>query len=167
MFLIFEGFDKTGKTTVKKKLGELNKWEQIFMDRGPVGYMFYDEIWERKTAKRDIEYKRDLDQIVRFVDYTVIFLWSTPKDIIKRHTYKGERCEYGYEYIDELQDRYQEMCKMYLQGGNVYVIDTSENDITETMRKVGEIIEKEKEVLEWKRMNRVSVKGEFDGFTQT
>lgn len=86
MFVILEGFDKTGKTTVLKEFGKINSWEQIIIDRGPAGYLFYDEFYGRDTKERTNQYLEDLKLIRENPDnWCAIYLSCNSMDIIERH----------------------------------------------------------------------------------
>ena len=49
MFVIFEGLDKTGKTTLEWELLKATNFKHIVIDRGPVGYMTFDRLFGRST----------------------------------------------------------------------------------------------------------------------
>lgn len=47
MLVIFEGMDKTGKTTLVKEFNEITGYKHIVIDRGPVSSYVYDDIYKR------------------------------------------------------------------------------------------------------------------------
>ena len=49
MWVIFEGLDKVGKTTLEWDLHRATNFKHVVIDRGPVGYMVFDKIFDRET----------------------------------------------------------------------------------------------------------------------
>ena len=47
MWVIFEGLDKAGKGTLEWGLLKATNFKHIVIDRGPVGYMVFDKLFNR------------------------------------------------------------------------------------------------------------------------
>lgn len=141
MFVILEGFDKVGKTTVLKAFGKLNSWEQIIIDRGPAGYLFYDELAGRASKKRNKQYTNDLRKFTRYCDYCVVFLHAKADDIRARHKEVGEVLPFAEKTydIDKIQQRYAEICKKY-GVDKVMAINTSVLSLESTMEEIAKFI---------------------------
>lgn len=86
MFIVLEGFDKVGKTTLLKEFGKINSWEQVIIDRGPAGYLFFDDLYQRGTEEREFSYEQDLKLITdNPSQWCAIYLNCNPTDVIERH----------------------------------------------------------------------------------
>lgn len=139
MFVIMEGFDKTGKTTLMKHMGVVNQWREVYIDRGPVGYIFYDEILCRTTNERLKEYKGDAQQL-SVMDCIVVFCTSDPSDIVRRHVEHNEDCILCCESdITKAQDRYLELIDAYYDCPTV-VLNTSLLSIEQCGREIEKFV---------------------------
>ena len=47
--IIFEGVDRTGKTTLKEAFNKATKFKYLVFDRGIVSYVVYNKIYERRN----------------------------------------------------------------------------------------------------------------------
>ena len=80
------GENGVGKTTLLKGFGKINLWEQIIIDRGPAGYLFFDSLYQRTTEERELNYKKDLKLITENPSmWCAIYLTCDPLDVIERH----------------------------------------------------------------------------------
>lgn len=50
MIIVFEGFDKSGKTTLKNEFNKATGYEHIVFDRGPWSCMFFDKAIRNNRA---------------------------------------------------------------------------------------------------------------------
>ena len=53
MFIIFEGADKTGKSTLIKKLNEVTDYKHWVLDRGIISSIVYNDIYKRKNKRNE------------------------------------------------------------------------------------------------------------------
>lgn len=168
MFVILEGFDKTGKTTILKEFGKINSWEQIIIDRGPAGYLFYDEFYGRSTKKRTNQYLNDLRTIKESSGkWCAIYLSSNSMDILERHHKAKEEVpvpeKIGLQIFSKIMGAkdfneasliqrtvwLNNICSHYEKifdecyAGNIPVlkINTSKNDLKSTRKKIAKFIE--------------------------
>ena len=51
MWVIFEGLDKAGKTTLEWEFLKATNFKHVVIDRGPVGYMTFDKILGRYEVR--------------------------------------------------------------------------------------------------------------------
>lgn len=51
MFIIFEGADKTGKSTLIKRLNEATDYKHWVLDRGIISSIVYNDIYKRKMKR--------------------------------------------------------------------------------------------------------------------
>lgn len=167
MFVILEGFDKTGKTTILKEFGKINSWEQIIIDRGPAGYLFYDEFYGRDTKERTNQYLEDLKLIQENPDnWCAIYLSCNSMDIIERHHKAQEEIPLPEKFaspifpnmvsLDDFKEanlmqktvwlnmisfRYERKFDECYRGMiPILKINTSENDLKSTREKIDKFI---------------------------
>lgn len=144
MFVILEGFDKVGKTAIKKGFGNLNKWQQIVIDRGPAGYLFYDELFGREDKKRIVGYNVDLDNMFLHTRVVVFYIIAQADIIIQRHKDAGEELPIPGMDVDEVYsctNRYRQIVQdCYSEYCHVYEVDTTTDTLEQTMAKIGTVV---------------------------
>jgi len=79
--IIFEGMDRTGKTTLMKKVWELRGRVDCCVDRYIVSNIVYNEFYERKTALNSLEY---LDFIEDNNKTIIVYVTTTYSDYKER-----------------------------------------------------------------------------------
>ena len=140
MWIIFEGLDKVGKTTLEWELLKATNFKHIIIDRGPVGYLVFDKIFERETKSGNQEFIHQARKIMKSKDFMVIYC-TADKDIVdarlKEH---NESCPYDYEKAQKL---YKNNIHRFYRNNKVIEIDTTSLSIEKC---IGIIIEKLEEV---------------------
>ena len=53
MLLIFEGFDKVGKTSLINAIDKATNYKHFMLDRGPASYIAYGNLLHKEHAQRD------------------------------------------------------------------------------------------------------------------
>ena len=80
MVLIIDGMDKVGKTTLIKYINKITNYEHLIIDRGPIGYKAYSEIYEKKIGPG---YYIPLEAQFMSVEHLCIYLHSS-EDVLKK-----------------------------------------------------------------------------------
>lgn len=144
MFVIFEGLDKTGKTTLINEIAKKTTYEYILRDRGPAGYIAYDRIYNRKQKDeaRLKRYENDALSLWRTNDYIVIYCKTKWEIVEKRLKDHKEECDYDYK---EAQKIYTDVIKAAYPQAKVYTLDTSNKDIDTCVKIVLSQIKKAEE----------------------
>lgn len=88
MILIFEGMDRSGKSSTIAKLNQFTDFKYPSIDRGPAGFMVYDNLLGRQTPQRNAQYIRDADSLFQG-DVLCIYLYASEKAIAKRLEEEG------------------------------------------------------------------------------
>lgn len=127
MWIIFEGLDKVGKGTLESLLNQETKYEHIIIDRGPAGFMFYDELYDRATDSRLKEYKKQAKLMRKSDDFVVIYVtadWDHVNMRLEKHKEEWARCR-GVSDYQQQRLRYASLCNKYYGVENIMFIDTT------------------------------------------
>lgn len=73
MWVIFEGLDKAGKTTLEWEFLKATNFKHVVIDRGPVGYMTFDKILGRETKLGNQEFIYQARKIMKSGDFMVVY----------------------------------------------------------------------------------------------
>ena len=139
MWIIFEGLDKSGKTTLEWEVLKATNFKHVVIDRGPIGYMVFDELFDRSTKIGNQNYIHQARKALKSGDYLVVYCKAPYEVVMERLVEHSEDCPYDYKYA---QKRYNIEVKHYYRPDYVLELDTSQSiDIC-----VGLIAEKIKEV---------------------
>jgi hypothetical protein len=104
MWIIFEGLDKAGKTTLEWDLLKKTNYKHIVIDRGPASYLVFDRIFERETQKGIKEFTRQSELIVNNDDFIVVYCHAKENKIRERLIEYKEVCDYDYKRAQKLLD---------------------------------------------------------------
>lgn len=138
MFIIFEGADKTGKSTLIKRLNEATDYKHWVLDRGIISSIVYNDIYKRKNEKMYFKYLEKIKEI----NPLIIFTYSSIENIEGRLNNSKEELpnvqkEYGLEGI---QFKFLD----YIQkSGLRYVIVSTNKTIEENLDYILKVIEEE------------------------
>lgn len=124
MWIVFEGLDKSGKGTLEWELLKATNFKHIIIDRGPVGYLVFDNLFERKTKEGYTQFAKNISLMKVSEDFLVVYCKVSADIALKRIEANGETCPYNYEYAQELYDMLIEGLYQH-QNINVITIDTS------------------------------------------
>lgn len=138
MWIIFEGLDKVGKTTLEWELLKATNFKHIVIDRGPVGYMTFDKIFERETKLGNQEFIHQARKIMKSKDFMVVYC-TVNKDVadmrLKAH---NESCPYDYEKAQKL---YKNNIRRFYRDNKVIEIDTTSLSIEKCIEIIIEKLE--------------------------
>lgn len=139
MWVIFEGLDKTGKTTLEYAFLKATNYKHIVIDRGPVGYMTFDEIFGRETLQRRDTFILQATEVMHFSkDFVVVYCFADKDVVDERLKEHNEVCPYDYENAKE---KYYRNVKRFYEPKRVLEIDTSKRTIDECVQMIIEKLE--------------------------
>lgn len=145
MFVVFEGLDKSGKTTLEWELLKATNFKNVIIDRGPVGYVVFDKLFKRRTKIGDMQYAKDISVMKASDDFIVVYCKADVDVVMKRLSDFNESCPYDYEYAQGLYDKAIEI--FYKQKGiKVVTIDTIkpiEECVKTIVRNLKEVLKSE------------------------
>lgn len=130
MWIIFEGLDKTGKTTLEWELLKATNFKNIIIDRGPAGYMTFDKILGRETPSGISNFIRQAREVME-LDFTVVYCKAS-EDVVNQRLkeHNEKQLDSGWSYKD-MQDLYERNVNLLYESKNVLILDTSNKSITE------------------------------------
>lgn len=140
MWVIFEGLDKVGKTTLEWELLKATNFKHVVIDRGPIGYMVFDEIFERKDGLSKQNFIHQARKIMKTKDFMVVYCYADKDIVDKRLKEHNETCPYDYEKAQKL---YRNEVNRYYKNELTLELDTTSKTIEECVK---EIVEKLKEI---------------------
>lgn len=140
MFVVFEGLDKAGKTTLEWEFLKATNFKHMVIDRGPMGYMTFDKIFGRSTKLGDRDFIHFARKITKSDDYMIVYCTVDKNVADERLKAHNETCPYDYCKAQKL---YRDNVHRYYRPDKVLEIDTTFLPIE---RCVELIVEKLKEV---------------------
>lgn len=141
MFVIFEGLDKTGKTTLEWELLKATNFKHIVIDRGPVGYMTFDRLFGRSTKLGDRDFIHYARKITKSNDFMIVYCTTDKKVADERLKSHNETCPYDYIRAQKI---YRNNIRRYYRPDKILELDTTNLSIDECVTL---IVEKLQEVL--------------------
>lgn len=140
MFVVFEGLDKAGKGTLEWEFLKATNFKHMVIDRGPMGYMTFDNIFGRSTKLGDRDFIHFARKITKSDDYMVVYCKVAKEIAEERLKAHNETCPYDYGRAQKLYDY---NIHRYYNHEKVIEIDTT---FLPVERCVELIVEKLKEV---------------------
>lgn len=140
MWVIFEGLDKAGKTTLEWEFLKATNFKHMVIDRGPVGYLVFDKLFNRSTKLGDQEFIHQARKIMKSGDFMVVYCTVEKDHAAARLLAHNEECPYDYAKAQKL---YRDAIHRYYYGKKVLEVDTT---FLSVERCVELIIEKLEEV---------------------
>lgn len=143
MYVIFEGLDKTGKGTLEWEFLKATNFKHVIIDRGPVGYMTYDELLGRQTKLGNQVFIHQARKATKSNDFMVVYCRASEAAVNERLNDHGEtQLECGKPY-SKMQRIYDFNIRKYYAKDKVLELNTDELTVGEC---VEQIIQKLKEV---------------------
>lgn len=140
MWVIFEGLDKAGKTTLEWEFLKATNFKYVVIDRGPVGYMTFDKIFGRETKLDKQEFIHQARKAMKSDDFMIVYCTVEKETAEERLTFHGEICPYDYEKAQKL---YRDNVRRYYKPEKTLELDTTNKSIDECVEL---IVQKLKEV---------------------
>ena len=81
ILLIIDGMDRTGKTTLINYINKQTNFTPLIMDRGPIGYKTYSELYNKKIKPSEYNI---LEQQLLKVNHLCIYLYTNEATIKQR-----------------------------------------------------------------------------------
>jgi adenylylsulfate kinase-like enzyme len=142
MWVIFEGLDKAGKTTLEWEFLKVTNFKHMVIDRGPVGYMTFDKLFDRETKLGTQDFIHHARKIMKNQDFMVVYCFVSEDVAAKRLAEHNEECPYDYDKAQKLLRN--NINRYYNRPEKVLELDTSNLTISECVLM---IIEKLEEVV--------------------
>lgn len=136
MFVIFEGLDKAGKGTLEWEFLKATNFKHIVIDRGPAGYIVFDNLFGRQTDEGDIEFIRNARIAMETNSFMVVYCRVNSALALARIAEHNETCPYDY---NKAQDMYDWCVGTIYDKEKVVTIDTSmsiEECVKEIIKKL-------------------------------
>lgn len=80
-FIVIEGVDRTGKTTLQHSLNKFFNFKYIVIDRSHLSHIVYNKIFKRGV---DEKYYKEIETKFREMDTILIYLFAEPDTIFAR-----------------------------------------------------------------------------------
>ena len=138
MWIIFEGLDKVGKTTLEWELLKATNFKHIVIDRGPVGYLVFDKIFERETKLGNQEFIHQARKIMKSKDFMIVYCTANKDIVDARLKEHNESCPYDYEKAQKL---YKNNIYRFYRDNKVIEIDTTSLSIEKCIEIIIEKLE--------------------------
>lgn len=138
MWVIFEGLDKAGKTTLEWEFLKATNFKHMIIDRGPVGYMVFDKLFGRSTKLGDQDFIHHARKIMKSKDYMVVYCTVDKKVADKRLKKHKETCPYDYIKAQKL---YRDNIRRYYRTEKTLELDTTNLPVDECVKMIIEKLE--------------------------
>lgn len=140
MWVIFEGLDKAGKGTLEWELLKATNFKHMVIDRGPMGYMTFDKLFNRETKLGNQNFIKHARKIGKNKDFLVVYCYASEDVVAQRLKEHNEECPYNY---GKAQKILRDNVHRFYNHERVIEIDTSTMTPSECVEL---IVEKLKEV---------------------
>lgn len=138
MWVIFEGLDKAGKTTLEWEFLKATNFKHMVIDRGPVGYMTFDKIFGRSTKLGDRDFIHHSRKIMKNPDFIVVYCFANDEVAAERLKEHNEKCPYDY---GEAQKLLRNNIRRFYKSEKVLELDTSYRMFSECVQMIIEKLE--------------------------
>ncbi len=138
MWVIFEGLDKAGKTTLEWEFLKATNFKHMVIDRGPVGYMTFDKLFGRETQLGNQDFIYHARKIMKNPDFVVVYCFASEEVVAKRLNEHNEECPYRYGYAQKLL---KDNINRYYKSEKVLELDTTDRTIFECVQMIIEKLE--------------------------
>lgn len=123
MWVVFEGLDKAGKTTLEWELLKATNFKHVVIDRGPAGYLVFDTLFNRATEENVEQYMRNVKDMKDSGNFLVVYCkapYFVAKQRLREH---NETCPYDYMRAQGMYDA--SIKQLYEEEGiKVITVDT-------------------------------------------
>lgn len=135
MFVIFEGLDKAGKTTLEWEFLKATNFKHMVIDRGPVGYLTFDKLFGRNTKAGDHNFIHYARKIMKSNDFMVVYCVADTETAKERLNAYNETCPYDY---DDAQKLLRKNINRFYNRSKLLELDTSKHSINECVELIKE-----------------------------
>lgn len=138
MWVVFEGLDKAGKTTLEWEFLKATNFKHMVIDRGPMGYMTFDKLFDRETKLGNQDFIHQARKIMKNQDFMVVYCFASEEVAAKRLEEHNEECPYDYGKAQKLL---RDNVRRYYRPERTLELDTSNMTISECVQKIVEKLE--------------------------
>lgn len=151
MIIVFEGFDKSGKTTIKNTLNKITNFEHVLIDRGPRSSMFFDDVI-RDNFGMYLEHEEEAARFERAVDL-IIYCMCDKQVAIERLKEANEEEPVYFETYDCAQEIYLDIISK--SDCPVLYIYTDEKNPIDCAKTISDFVRNNYKEIKIKRLRRM------------
>lgn len=133
MWVIFEGLDKAGKTTLEWEFLNATNFKHMVIDRGPVGYMIFDKLFDRETKLGNQDFIHQARKIMKNQDFLVVYCFASEDVVNKRLKEYDEKVPYDYTKAQKLL---RNNIRRFYKCEKTLELDTSNKTISECVQMI-------------------------------
>lgn len=142
MWVIFEGLDKVGKTTLEWEFMKATNFKHVVIDRGPMGYMTFDKLLDRETKLGNQQFIHQARKIMKpHSEFMVVYCYAN-EDVVnarlKEHNETQLECNCSYAKMQKL---YRDNVHRFYKREKTLELDTSNKSIDECVKLIIEKLE--------------------------
>lgn len=129
--VIFEGVDKTGKSTLKEAFNERTNFKNFVIDRGPISNIVYNKLFNRLETDNDYFY--EMLEIFKQTKCMIVFCISDENII------KNRLIEHKEVFPENINIKDTEKCffsVIHNSDMNYVIVDTSKLTIDECVDNI-------------------------------
>lgn len=121
--IIFEGLDRSGKTTTKKEMERLTNYKYICIDRMYLTAICYEKIKNRKNNIND--YYNQFEKLCKYFKVLIVYCKISSSEIIKKRIIKENEKILFTKEVDLLIKYYDEEIEKLLKNKqcDIYVFN--------------------------------------------
>lgn len=138
MWVVFEGLDKAGKTTLEWEFLKATNFKHMVIDRGPMGYMTFDKLFDRETKLGNQDFIHQARKIMKSQDFMVVYCYASEEVATKRLKEHNEECPYDYGKAQKLL---RDNVRRFYKPEKTLELDTSNMTISECVQAIIEKLE--------------------------
>lgn len=131
MWVIFEGLDKVGKGTLEKEFLKAVDYKHIVIDRGPIGYLIFDQLFGRETSKSKKDFLAEAEFVSKSDNFAVILCSASEVVVNERLIAHGETLPYDFKTAHKL---YLDNVNKYYNPDRLWLLDTSMRSIEDCVQ---------------------------------
>ena len=140
MWVIFEGLDKVGKTTLEWEFLKATNFKHMVIDRGPIGYKLFDKLFERDTKLGNQDFIYQARKICKNKDFMIVYCTCDVDTALGRIKEYNEECPYDYA---KAQKMYKDDVRRYYRPDKLVAVDTTNASIEDCVKLIVEKLEEE------------------------
>lgn len=138
MWVIFEGLDKVGKTTLEWEFLKATNFKHMVIDRGPIGYKIFDKLFERDTKLGNQDFIHQARKVCKSKDFMIVYCTCDVDVALERIKTYNEECPYNYV---KAQKMYKDDVRRYYRHDKLVVVDTTNTSIEDCVKLIVEKLE--------------------------
>lgn len=138
MWVVFEGLDKAGKTTLEWEFLKATNFKHMVIDRGPMGYMTFDKLFDRETKLGNQDFIHQARKIMKNQDFMVVYCYASKDVAAKRLEEHNEECPYDYGKAQKLL---RDNVRRFYKPEKTLELNTSNKSIPECVQMIVEKLE--------------------------